>query len=766
MATNLRPILEGLENDKLYAFSNITGLDGYENQFLKKGGQFVPVIGDASQFGPIKQLSFSAQELSPYGGYGFGGGIENGIFTNGLKSIREKSPTGISITRYQDAQGNLFQDPYGKQAIGSAQGRNLYATPTVEEQLNDTTTPRSFGAETVSGAEGVARQQQYVNDYNAETNKVTPYGYQETEADKQARANLLKGIPIGLQNAPTTQPKYVSSYKGNSVQDFLTSAGQDGSYAARAKLAAELGITGYKGSEQQNLALLAKLRGATSATPAGTPPTPSSGLTTESLQSASGVTLPGANGDGGAANANAMVAGANASIAEIIKSLTPAETEADKKQQTLLDQMTSLVGENAKKASDQLTAEQSAGLPQLRQQFADINGKILTQSAEYNVLLAANANKPITMNSIIGNERAILNAKAADIGLLTAQSQALQGQIETAQNTVNRAVDLKYSSIAAALDVYQAQLNALQPILNKQEKLQAQAQQIYLENQRQALADVKNKEKEINNLVMQASLAGATPAQISAISNAKDVASATQLSASVIGKAKQAEMALDNKIKQAQLSKIYSDIAKDKAANNQVVDVSKINAIPGLSAETKNQMIITEFLKNPKLGQTTRTNIGNSLGVIKSLEDIAQANQDSSFTGVSPFNSLLNVKIPFTDIGLPFRQAAKQEKAIQNEGYIEAINLKVQQWASGASLTNQQTEKVNKLVPLVTDTDANFKTKINNLANFMLTQSAAQLQTEGIDFKPEKVNLFETGDLLKQASPEQLAELKKQGLIK
>ena len=179
--------------------------------------------------------------------------------------------------------------------------------------------------------------------------------------------------------------------------------------------------------------------------------------------------------------ANAMVAGANTSLSNLISQLTPAETDADKQQQNLLNQMASLTGDLAQKSADQLTQEQAAGLPALRQQFADINAQILSKTAEYNALQTENQNKPITMNSIIGNERAILNAKAADIGLLQARALGLQGQIETAQNTVDRAIDLKYSTIQAQLEVYQAQLNALQPILNKQEKIQAQAQQLLID---------------------------------------------------------------------------------------------------------------------------------------------------------------------------------------------------------------------------------------------------------------------------------------------
>lgn len=236
-------------------------------------------------------------------------------------------------------------------------------------------------------------------------------------------------------------------------------------------------------------------------------PKPTNTITPDKMRNEAAINLPGTATNGaspvGAGEASAMIAGGKTAISDLIQQLTPAQTDAEKKQQALLDQMASLVGQEANKAADQLTAEQSANLPQLRQQFAEINGQIMTKSAEYDALVKAQEGKPITMSSIIGSERAILNAKASDIGMLTARAQALQGQIETAQSTVNRSIDLKYSSIDARLNMYQAQLNALQPTLTKEEKIRAQAQQILLDERKQVLEEQKNTEKQLSSYNIQ-----------------------------------------------------------------------------------------------------------------------------------------------------------------------------------------------------------------------------------------------------------------------
>lgn len=55
----------------------------------------------------------------------------------------------------------------------------------------------------------------------------------------------------------------------NSIVDYLAGTGQDSSYAARARLAQQKGISGYRGTTQQNLQLLGFLRGNKATTAVG-----------------------------------------------------------------------------------------------------------------------------------------------------------------------------------------------------------------------------------------------------------------------------------------------------------------------------------------------------------------------------------------------------------------------------------------------------------------------------------------------------------------
>lgn len=67
-------------------------------------------------------------------------------------------------------------------------------------------------------------------------------------------------IPGKEEGKATEEEKKSPAYHGNSIQKYLESIGEDGSFEARKKRAEELGIRGYKGTAEQNLQLLGIIR--------------------------------------------------------------------------------------------------------------------------------------------------------------------------------------------------------------------------------------------------------------------------------------------------------------------------------------------------------------------------------------------------------------------------------------------------------------------------------------------------------------------------
>jgi len=110
------------------------------------------------------------------------------------------------------------------------------------------------------------------------------------------------------------------------------------------------------------------------------------------------------------------------------------------------------------------------------------------------------------MNLIIGKQAEInrslalqKNSYAADIGLLQAQASALQGNLQEAQRTADRAVDLKYEDANNLIEVKFQQLQLLQGKLNREEAKTADALALKYQADKDALSVRIAQEKDINN---------------------------------------------------------------------------------------------------------------------------------------------------------------------------------------------------------------------------------------------------------------------------
>lgn len=138
---------------------------------------------------------------------------------------------------------------------------------------------------------------------------------------------------------------------------------------------------------------------------------------------------------------------------------------------------------------------------------------------------------------------------------------------------------------------------------------------------------------------------------------------------------------------------------------------------------------LTSILKSGKLGEWTKTTLGTIMWVINATKDLEKSNPEWDLAGINPASGMS-------------MDYFSSEKSIKNRAFLDAINLKVQQWASGASLTESQIQMVNKLVPKPTDTDYTAKAKANALIDFMNEQIKGTLQVNWIDYNPKPSSMW------------------------
>lgn len=295
----------------------------------------------------------------------------------------------------------------------------------------------------------------------------------------------------GVPQAPQATTPTASSYAGNSIVDYLSSTKQPTDFASRAKLAASNGIPNYTGTAEQNLQLLNKLRVAPPTKPAGT-------ITTESLQKESTLNI----GETPTVTPDATISSSKSllnSIDENTAILQAKETEASKSQTQLSQRVNKLLEESLGRTGMLNEEEKKAGVQEFAANLKNVRNEIATKTAAYEKLYADIAGKPITMNSIIGADAQARRVAQSDLLFLNSQAQAMQNNIDFAKQTAKDAVDAKYGPIDEEISILGKQLALLEPTLDKEEKIRAQAVTMALQQRKEALDAVKEKENTLTD---------------------------------------------------------------------------------------------------------------------------------------------------------------------------------------------------------------------------------------------------------------------------
>jgi hypothetical protein len=175
----------------------------------------------------------------------------------------------------------------------------------------------------------------------------------------------------------------------------------------------------------------------------------------------------------------------------------------------------------------------------------------------------------------------------------------------------------------------------------------------------------------------------------------------------------------------AQIANTYDQIAE----RNKAADAASFETPPIINPKTGKPDPIGNLSSVIKaVGAKDNVGLQNAAGVVAALQAFAERNPKGNFSGTGPLGGV---------------NAFKSAEGKTNEADLQAIELKVQQWASGASLTEEQTKMVAKLTPKPGDLPGQIKAKTNGLTNFMLNQTRGTLAAQGINYQPGTVDFFD-----------------------
>ena len=154
-------------------------------------------------------------------------------------------------------------------------------------------------------------------------------------------------------------------------------------------------------------------------------------------------------------------------------------------------------------------------------QLNEINAQIKSLTAAYNTRITDNQGRPI-LNAIIGGQESLLRRQqAAEVGELTAISQALQGSITMAEKTAKNAIDVKYEPMENQLKQQLQQIDFLYNDLSRADQKKADSQTALLNERLRVIEEQKTVENNISNIVLTAAQKGADMNTLNSIRNAK-----------------------------------------------------------------------------------------------------------------------------------------------------------------------------------------------------------------------------------------------------
>lgn len=313
-------------------------------------------------------------------------------------------------------------------------------------------------------------------------------------------------------------------------------------------------------------------------------------------------------------------------------------------------------------------AQQAAGVGQFKQQLQDINAQILKKQAELQQddirLIQSVQNleqQKIPMEFITGQQQSVQRdaqiaraLKASEIGILNASALATQGNIALAMETAQQAVDLKYAPYKEEIALYKSQLEALAPILSRDEKKQAREQEL---KANLALKDLETRQKNdeaLQNMLVTASSQNAPMDLLNRAKNAKTPSEAAMILGQYAGDFYKTEL-LKQQIatEKAQRSKIYADMtATEQAKQSPEVEawVNNINSgkakLSDVPAKLKSLVSVGLASAQAKADPTTIQSSLNELDTLQKLrsDDLAIKGLSGTLT-VGPFNVLYTSRL-------------------------------------------------------------------------------------------------------------------------
>ena len=208
-------------------------------------------------------------------------------------------------------------------------------------------------------------------------------------------------------------------------------------------------------------------------------------------------------------------------------------TPTQGKQDQILGNITDLSGQLVKESQFRTQEEDRQDVSGKRQQLNDLTNRFNTIAAEQQAIplqiQQEFEGRGTTRAGIEPIQTSRLRNNAIQALSVGASLQAAQGNLATALDLVDRAVNAEFDPIRAEIEAQRLNLQALEPQLNREEKQRATALELQLNERERLLNKQETTKSQVLKLMVTAAEAGADSTTLRDIQNANSVEEATTI---------------------------------------------------------------------------------------------------------------------------------------------------------------------------------------------------------------------------------------------
>lgn len=189
---------------------------------------------------------------------------------------------------------------------------------------------------------------------------------------------------------------------------------------------------------------------------------------------------------------------------ESLVSTALAPTPQEKNISPITSKITELTGEFQNKPTDYQTELDKYGFKTNVQDLQNLNTQIASVKAEYDKFSVGQEGRTASASSIYGRQALAQRQAAVELGGLSSMAQALQGNVQMAQNIADKTIAIKYEPVEQEIANQKFQLEQVYEQLSRDEKKKADALKITLDERQRLIDEQKTKDADINKLMVAA----------------------------------------------------------------------------------------------------------------------------------------------------------------------------------------------------------------------------------------------------------------------